>query len=405
MLVTKTIKNSLTVMDMSSILITEYFVSTFNPYDNEHNLLAEACGMVFSLIKTLRASVTNIMVTASRYLASMIKKTFANVDVVVIDEGKYLDEMELLKDLVDFVIAIAPPEKLVVIAEIVKNKFLGPSFNIVKNLSNKYDALVTLRKCGIDVPRTLICSNSSECEVRELHPPVVVKPTMMAGSECVYIINDLNKYKEYVDMAIRCDPAGRAVIQEYIPGFHGSISTVFHRGEPRLTSLNLQLISIEGNRARFHGNILPLRSRPLVYWALDLVNKMMCLSELKGYIGLDVVWNNSGMYVVEVNPRFTTSGIGIVELYPGLGRILLGIEKPQNTYLGKEVLGYAYIVKKVNSMKHAINYDELCLEGLAYGIAETYDGAIERILNLNPGAINTLPYDIKSSLLISSDNA
>ncbi|MEM2628050.1 MAG: ATP-grasp domain-containing protein [Ignisphaera sp.] len=391
-------------MGMPSILITEYFVSTFNPYISEHNLLAEACGMVISLIKTFRASSTNIMVTVSRYLANTIKKIFANVDIVVIDEDKYLDEVELLKDLVDFVVAIAPPTHLVAIAEIVKNKFLGPSFNIVKSLSNKYDSLVILRKCGIDVPRTLICSNSNECKIRELDPPVVVKPSMMAGSECVYIINDLNKCKKYVDMAIKCDPTRRAVIQEYIPGFHGSISAIFHDGVPRLTSLNLQLISIDDNKVRFYGNILPLRSTRHVYWTLDVINKMMCLSELKGYIGLDVVWNDSGMYVVEVNPRFTTSGIGIIELYPGLGRIILGREKPQNTYLGKEVSGYAYIVKKVNSMKHIINYDKLCLEGLAYGIAKTYNEAIERVLNSNPGAIKTLPYDIKSSSLISSDN-
>ncbi|MEM2512551.1 MAG: hypothetical protein QXX61_05395, partial [Ignisphaera sp.] len=83
-------------MGMPSILITEYFVSTFNPYISEHNLLAEACGMVISLIKTFRASSTNIMVTVSRYLANTIKKIFANVDIVVIDEDKYLDEVELL---------------------------------------------------------------------------------------------------------------------------------------------------------------------------------------------------------------------------------------------------------------------------------------------------------------------
>ncbi|MEM4788336.1 MAG: ATP-grasp domain-containing protein [Ignisphaera sp.] len=388
---------------MSSILITEYFMSTFNPYINEHSILAEACGMVFSLIKTLKALRVNIILTVSKYLINTAKKKFPDINFVVINEGKYLDEIELLKDLADFVIAIAPPASLIAIASIVKNKFLGPSYNIVNSLSNKYEALVTLQKCGIKVPRTLICNDSRELNIHKLEPPIVVKPSMLAGSECVYVVNDLDKLRRYIDTVIKCDPKGHAVIQEYIPGFHGSISAVFYEGKPKLVSLNLQLISIKDNKVKFYGNVLPLRASRYVYWSLDIVNKITCLSELKGYIGLDVVWNDSGMYVVEVNPRFTTSGIGVVELYPALGGILLGRAKPRNVYLGKEVTGYAYIVKSVDHQNSTVNYNELCLKGLTYGITETYDKVLEKVLYLNPEVIKLLPYDIKSSSLTSNN--
>lgn len=391
------------VVFMSSILITEYFTSTFNPYINEHNLLAEACGMVFSLIKTLKASGIEVNLTISRYLVSTVKKKFPDVNFIVINENKYLDEIELLKNLTDFVIAIAPPANLVAIANIVKGKFLGPSYNIVRSLSNKCESLVILRKCGVKVPRTLICDDNERCEVRELKPPIVVKPSMLAGSECVYIVNDLDKLKKYIDIAIKCDPEGHVVVQEYIPGFHGSISTVFYDGKPELVSLNLQLISIKDDEVKFYGNILPLRSSRYVYWSLDIVNKITCLSELKGYIGLDVVWNDSGMYVVEVNPRFTTSGIGVVELYPALGRILLGRAKSRNVYLGEEISEYAYVVKRANHRNRMVNYYELCLKGLAYGVVKTYDKALEEIFHWNPEFIKLLPYDIKSSSLTSNN--
>jgi predicted ATP-grasp superfamily ATP-dependent carboligase len=376
-----------------SVLVTEYFTSIFDPYTCSANLLGEACGMLFSLIKILKIANVDIITTLSPYLAEILKHTLRDVDIEITSKEKYFEQIDMLKNYVDYVIAIAPPIQLQTISEIVNQKLLGPPPTLIKSLSNKYEALNILKKYGIDTPTTIICcKDMCEYRVEDLMIPVVVKPAMLTGAECVYVVNDKNNVREYVEKVMECDPTHCVVIQEYIPGYHGSISVVLDHGEVLLVSLNLQLISIKNSSVKYHGNILPLRDKASVRKALDIADKLRYLNELNGYIGLDVVWNEK-MYVVEVNPRFTTSGIGIVEVYPVLGAIFLKKIKPKKRYLAEEVLGYAYVVKRLRTPS---SFYDICLNGLAYGYTESFTKVLEILKQANPNALEGLLYNINT---------
>lgn len=376
-----------------SVLITEYFLSTYSPHSYGNQFLAEAYGMVMTLSDSLARAGVNIVLTVSKHLIDFVKYK----DIVIVnDEDRYLETLDLLKDQVDYVIAIAPPVELVVIADIVGDKLLGPSINAIKKLSNKYTATTTLRECGLEVPETIICRNSSECYFNDLlRQPVVIKPSMSAGAEYTYVAKDVDEARKLIDFVSRQDPNGYAVIQKYIEGVHGSISAIFSSNTLQIFSLNLQLVGSENGKIVYYGNILPIiRSKPRISQALEIIRRLSsCLGDLNGYIGLDVVWNDNGMYIIEVNPRFTTSGVGMAKIYPELGKTMLNITKPRHIYLGEETLKYVYIVKKANN--ESCRDVSMCINGLVCDVVDSINDAIKAILSLNPSAVSHLLYDIK----------
>lgn len=377
-----------------NIVITEYFLSTYNPEKNGLSLLSEAFEMVSALINTLENSGIEVFLTISRHLAHIMKHS----NIIVIDcEDKYLDILENLKSLTSYFIVIAPPDKLIVIADVVREKLLGPSLNIIKILSNKYLTALLARQCGINTPKTIACENSDKCNLDNLAFPLIIKPSMSAGAENVYLAKNLDEAKKYIDIVAYNDIARYAVVQEYIDGIHGSISAVFDLGKPVFSSLNLQLISVSYNKIMYFGNILPLRSNLYRSWAEEILNRIsLCVEDLRGYIGIDVVWNHDNMYIVEINPRFTTSGIGIVDLYPDFGKILINRSSAKHIYLGDIVQGYAYIVKKTMDYSQSKKNIDYYLYGLRHGYVNSFKDAIGNVKNINLEAIQNLVYDILS---------
>lgn len=382
------------------LLITEYVTSTYEPSTQYISLLPEAYGMIKSLVKVFsRIDDVDTIITISKYLHKMFDNV--KIDAVIIDKN-YFKILEDVKDYVDYVIAIAPPYELITLSEIFKEKLLAPSFDLIRRLSNKYESILLLNNCNIKIPQTIfVCRSSDDLEIRELEFPVVVKPSMSAGAECVYIVRDRDNVVKYVKKVIECDPRGCAVVQKYIEGFHGSISMVIHNNILYLYTLNLQLISLADNRIIYHGNIVPLRNSKYVKLAKNsVVDKLLsCVDGLKGYLGLDVVWNEENMYVVEINPRFTTAGIAIAELYPDLGKTIIGYDQNiKNCYLGDIVENYAYAFK-------CLKYDATCLKlnfasldfyinRLQIGYVDSFEKILKILLECDKKIVEKLIYDL-----------
>ncbi|MDK6028779.1 ATP-grasp domain-containing protein [Ignisphaera sp. 4213-co] len=371
---------------MVSILVTEYVVSTCSQEKCYRSLLSEAYGMVLAVTEALARAGANVFVTVSKYVANC----FENMNRIVV-ENSYMDFVEEMSKHVDYVIAIAPPLELVEIVGRIGKKFLGPSYKLVKIFSNKYETTSTLSKCSVKTPYTKLLSREDNVKnaLKDFEMPIVIKPAMSAGSECNYIVNNVDEAIKYVEKAFGCDPLGHVVLQEYVEGVHGSISSVFNGEKLVFYSLNLQLVSLDGNRFVYRGNVLPIRNQRYVQWARNILESMSsCLNGLGGYIGVDVVWNDSGMYVVEVNPRITTSAIGIANIYKDFGHVLLKT-KSNGIFLGDVVNGYAYVVKASKILRECLFTcseisEEICklVVGKASSLKEVFDIIGEETRNI-----------------------
>lgn len=364
------------------ILITEYFTSTFSPKSMHLDILVEGYSMAYTAAKLLKSANQEVSLTISKHL------NVVEEEAIYIDPRNYYDFLNECLANYDGVIAIAPPAELIKVSEIAGGKFIGPPHDLTKLFSNKYTTYLALVECGIRVPETILIRKGFKCsrsELSEVELPSVVKPAMLAGSECVHVVHSLDELCSYAHEAIKCDPFGEAVVQRYIKGVHGSISVVYSKFGVALFSLNLQLIGRVGSSLKYFGGILPVRNERVVKEAKAMLEKLFSRHPLlRGFMGLDIVWNDEGIYVVEVNPRLTTSILGIAELYPEVGRVLVNSwaeARPgvSSIFLGDIVDGYSYYLLNhadESSLSGRIIKLPQCSRKITVGVGKTMQEAI-----------------------------
>ena len=103
---------------------------------------------------------------------------------------------------------------------------------------------------------------------------------------------------------------GRYIIQPHIQGKKTSLSCLFKEGVGWLLCVNLQQFEIINQQYQLSKIIVNHDSNLSVYQVL--VEKIArALPELWGYVGIDLIETQEQVLVLEINPRLTTSFVGI----------------------------------------------------------------------------------------------
>lgn len=136
----------------------------------------------------------------------------------------------------------------------------------------------------------------------------IVKPDDGAGSGSTYLFRRADDLRRW--LAGASDRAG-FVVQPFVPGAAGSLSILCRDGRARLLSCNRQEIVIAGGQVHFRGSKVGgmERLRPAGERIAGAVAAAM--PGLWGYVGIDFVDSAAGPVVLEVNPRLTTSYVGL----------------------------------------------------------------------------------------------
>lgn len=144
---------------------------------------------------------------------------------------------------------------------------------------------------------------------------VVVKPRFGAGSTATYFLDcrqDFYRVRALLEDAN--DDIGPMILQEFVPGRAASVA--FLCGPNGHTPLlpAFQLLSTDG-RFKYEGGELPIPPE-LAERAVRLAARAVaCVPGLVGYVGVDLVLGDaadgSQDYAIEINPRLTTSYIGL----------------------------------------------------------------------------------------------
>ena len=166
--------------------------------------------------------------------------------------------------------------------------------------------------CGVATVPTVRADPS---EVNLL-PPVndgwVLKPDDGAGAESTRLFR---RRDDLLRAMCALPRENNMVVQPYIPGVAASLSVLCRKGRTRLLSCNQQDIVIDDDRFRYRGGVVgALEARRSVYEAI--ANSVVAaIPGLWGHVGIDLIDGASEPVVLEVNPRLTTS-------YVGLGRAI-----------------------------------------------------------------------------------
>lgn len=136
----------------------------------------------------------------------------------------------------------------------------------------------------------------------------VVKPDDGAGAEATRLFRRADELRQWLAASSGAD---NLVVQPYVPGVAASLSVLCRDGRSWLLSCNRQDIAIEGGAFRFRGCVVGglEHRRPLCAHVAAAVSA--AIPDLWGYVGIDFVDGDGGPVVLEVNPRLTTSYVGL----------------------------------------------------------------------------------------------
>lgn len=191
-------------------------------------------------------------------------------------------------------------------------RLLGPGSGAVARTADKLALAGHLRRCGVPTPHVWPVSDRPDPPPTIF--PAVLKPRHGAGSLATFLVRRPDEWPRLREQARREGGSWEWILQPYVEGRPASVA--FLTG-PRQTIPLLpaaQRISPDG-RFRYLGGRLPLPAA-LCDRAVRLASRAVAaVPGLAGYVGVDLVLgtaeDGSRDYVLEINPRLTTSYVGL----------------------------------------------------------------------------------------------
>lgn len=236
---------------------------------------------------------------------------------VVDSRNSYSQCFRQMIDEADAVFLIAPEtggqlKTITAMVEKCGKLVIGSSVAGVKTAGDKTLTYRLLKAHGIPTPRTLRLrpADDSASIGRRIGYPMVVKPIDGVGCHGVFVARQQSELEQAIATARQKASDAILLAQTYIDGVAASVS--FLTDGSRSVPLTLNLQEIRGRkRLRYHGGRIPF-DHPLRTLAFRRAEEVVqAIPGLKGYVGIDLVLTDHDAVVIEVNPRLTTSYVGV----------------------------------------------------------------------------------------------
>jgi predicted ATP-grasp superfamily ATP-dependent carboligase len=305
-----------------TVLVYEFFTGGGCPSEElPDGLAVEALGMLCALLMDFRrwGAVRTITALDSRFdekIPGLTRNTLPADKVFFARQGEHEEIYLSLLKRCDAVLVIAPEtngilSKLAALAEIAGTPLLGCSASAAAAAGDKAECGRILDLANLPIPETRIADfNSALQVVRDMDFPLVVKPIDGVGSEGVFQINELCDLPSILANVRRSTSHEQILLQSFAGGIPASVSLLVANGRCLPLSLNRQLM--EGNTP-FHyaGSQVPFFHHAAGY-AMELASDAAKqITGLKGYVGVDLILSDEKARLIEINPRLTTSYIGL----------------------------------------------------------------------------------------------
>nr|MDO8112239.1 ATP-grasp domain-containing protein [Candidatus Sigynarchaeota archaeon] len=196
---------------------------------------------------------------------------------------------------------------------------LTPSRKAVAAASDKLASLERISARGVLVPAAQ--SFPAFKRAPSVSFPVVVKPRFGAGCIGVFKVNGEKEIALVASAEKRLGFTGSdLVVQQYIHGAPLSASVVAARGECFLLGINEQTIDVRSvgkGESKYSGGVVGPLHPGLRDACGKIARAIVDEMPMDGYFGFDFILDEHGnAVVVEINPRFTTSFVGLKALQP-----------------------------------------------------------------------------------------
>jgi predicted ATP-grasp superfamily ATP-dependent carboligase len=309
----------------STVLVYEFFTGGgCPPGDLAGGLAAEALGMLWALLVDFRSwgavrTITAFDLRFEERVPGLSRETLPADEIVYALPGEHENVYLSLLKRCDAALVLAPETngilaKLTAQAVMAGVPLLGSSASAVATAGDKGACSRLFGLAKLPAPRTCITSFANAPQIaRQINCPLVIKPLDGVGSEGVCRVDRLSDLPAFLAMVRQVTCHERILLQSFISGVHASVSLLVADGRCLPLSLNCQLIET-GSPFRYWGSQVPFH-HPAAENALGLARSAVNLIPgLNGYVGVDMVLKDDSAQLVEINPRLTTSYIGLRQI-------------------------------------------------------------------------------------------
>ncbi|KAF5411833.1 MAG: Tyramine--L-glutamate ligase [Candidatus Methanogasteraceae archaeon] len=281
------------------VMVAEYAVAT-----GDRDILGEGCAMLATLANSFAAGGHLVRYPAREQVHGVRGDMFGCGGDC--GEDGFATAIERIARTCDAGIVIAPDEILADLTEIVEENTvnLGCPSKSVRNCADKIVCSRILSDNGITVPRVIDdvdigTSGISGTDGAGAGARYVIKPRSGCASEGISIVSE------------KVNLSDDFIVTELVSGEHLSASLIIGKTTLPLT-VNKQMVEIGTETIEYNGGVVPYQTP---WWGevIDTSAKAADVLGCRGYVGVDIVAGDE-LYVVDVNPRPTTSILGIAKV-------------------------------------------------------------------------------------------
>ena len=253
----------------------------------------------------------------------------AQVDVLVVERAgpkELAERLAAVARTCDAAFFIAP-ETDGVLATLCRQMIgLIPTWNAspaaIERCGDKWQTFQLWQAAEIPTIPTRLLSHIDAADYPVDHGPQVVKPRDGAGSVGLKTVSTRAAWDAFRQRICQTGTEDRWLVQPLHVGQPLSVAALFDNGHLcELFPIAEQQLSADG-RFTYQGGCVPARHTATVILPL-IVSISQLLPGLHGYIGFDLLANESGWQFVEINPRLTSSYLGYRQLVNSPPRYLL----------------------------------------------------------------------------------
>lgn len=291
---------------MLKILIIEFITcGGFQTRELPGPLAREGDMMLLAVINDcLATGIMNITITRDKRCQKIDK----NIEIIESGDDVCNQWWNCLST-VDFCLVIAP-ESEGALFELVSMVEKSPAINLGCNTDaigicgSKYQTYQRLKEAGIDTIPTFRLEAFSE----RLSGRWVLKPDDGAGAEHVHYFSSCNQLKNAMNSGRFRD---NYIVQPFMEGESVSMVMLCHNSKAVVLACNKQLLVINNDNIRLGGirvnSVYDLRGR--FQMVADMI--VNAIPGLWGIVGIDLVMTKKGLFIVDINPRLTTSYVAL----------------------------------------------------------------------------------------------
>jgi predicted ATP-grasp superfamily ATP-dependent carboligase len=335
------------------------------------SVLSEGFGMLRSIVSDFKSAGHEVTVLLDARLSKLNPPIVADCTIPVF----YPQEAEKLlgnaAKINDAVYVIAPEagqtlQSLVELVEHIGKVSLNCDASAIQKVANKTVLHETLKKNGLPTPNTVVFNvDWGLAEVKQIirnkfSYPVVFKPVDGVSCGGLSIVKEDAQVEKAV-AKIKAESAEKHfIVQEFIDGEAASVSVLCTGGKALTISLNKQNVKVAMPEAvsSYEGGTVPF-DHPLKQEAFSLGEKVVeSFSGLRGYVGVDLVLVKDKPFVVDVNPRLTTSYVGLCRVASfNVAEALVNTVLKRKLPTKQEINGFVYF-SKVETPKPTVSVFE-----------------------------------------------